>query len=402
MPIFQYQGRNRIGNRVNGRVKATDRNEAVQKLKEDGVSVQSLEQLQGFLYKEIKLSPSKIKHKHFIIFLRQFSTLIKAGISINESTTILAKQTESKKLAQALEEISEDIREGNPFSQGAEKFPHIFPSLFNNMMKVGEASGQVDEILERLADYYETQFETRQKVKSALTYPVLLLFITITIFIFMLTVIVPKFTDMFASLNADLPKITLIILSISDFLKQYWIILFLFVAALIGAYIYLKRKPSMKYYFDMLKLKMPIFGNILQKDALARMTRTLGILYSATVPIIESLTIVQRVINNDVLTKVLEQSKDSLENGESMTIPLEGHWAFPSFVSRMIAVGEQSGSLDLMLEKIADFYESEVKHATDQLKSLIEPVLIIFVAFLVGIIVLSIMIPMLSIFQQIQ
>lgn len=381
---------------------AQSRSEAVTKLKEDGISIQTIEELQGILFKEVSLTLRKVKHKHFVVFIRQFSTLIKAGISINDATDILAKQTESKLLAETLAEISKEIRKGNPFSKAAEKFPKIFPALFINMMRVGEASGQVDEILDRMAVYYEKQYETRQKVKAALTYPTLLFIITIVIFIFMLSFIVPRFTSMFSSLNAELPTITRVVLSLSHALQQYWIYLFVLIAICLIIFIYTRNIPSMKYYRDVLKLRFPIFGNLLLKDAMARMTRTLSVLYSATVPIIEAISIVQIVMNNDVINKVLDKSKISLEKGKSMTEPFANHWAFPSFVSKMIAVGEQSGSLDLMLEKIADYYESEVQHATDQLKSLIEPILILFIAFLVGVIVLSIMIPMLKIFQQVR
>lgn len=321
---------------------------------------------------------------------------------LDKTLLLLAKQTESKLLAETLAEISKEIRKGNPFSKAAEKFPKIFPALFINMMRVGEASGQVDEILDRMAVYYEKQYETRQKVKAALTYPTLLFIITIVIFIFMLSFIVPRFTSMFSSLNAELPTITRVVLSLSHALQQYWIYLFVLIAICLIIFIYTRNIPSMKYYRDVLKLRFPIFGNLLLKDAMARMTRTLSVLYSATVPIIEAISIVQIVMNNDVINKVLDKSKISLEKGKSMTEPFANHWAFPSFVSKMIAVGEQSGSLDLMLEKIADYYESEVQHATDQLKSLIEPILILFIAFLVGVIVLSIMIPMLKIFQQVR
>lgn len=402
MAVFQYIGRNRKGERVKGKLKAANYNEAVLKMKEKGIAIRSLTELKGILYREINVIKPNIKHKDLVIYIRQFSTLIKAGISVVDSTKILAEQTVNRVLKQTLYNIYEDIQTGKSYTEAAEKFPTIFPSMFINMMKAGEASGQIEEILERMAVYFEKQHQTRQKIKAAMSYPIILAIISIAVVIFMLAVIVPKFAGMFASFNAKLPALTLWLLNSSQFVVHYFWLFILFLLLLLLGYYLLVRSKNGSFYLDMIKLKIPVLGKIIQKAALARMTRTLSTLFASSVPILHAISIVENVVGNQVIAKILGESKNYIEEGKSIAEPMKDHWAIPPLVSQMMIIGEQSGTIDYMLEKVAEFYESEVDQATEQLKSLLEPMMIVFLAGVVGTIVAAITIPMYSVFQNIQ
>ncbi|WP_102345398.1 type II secretion system F family protein [Bacillus sp. Marseille-P3661] len=402
MAYFRYKGRNKTGKVVQGRIKGDSQKETVQQLREQGIAVTSIEELTSILYKEIKLFEGRVKLQDFVIYIRQFSTLLKAGISVVDATNILSQQTNSKVLNAALVDVEEGLRAGNPFSDVAEKHRKVFPSLFINMIRAGEAGGNMDEILDRLAVYYEKQHNTRAKVKSAMAYPIVVGGIAAVVVIFLLAAVVPTFASMFQSFGSELPLITRLVVNAGNYFKSLWWVFILLVVAAYFGFTTLQRNPKTKYYIDYALIKIPIFGKLLQKAALARMTRTMASLFATSVPILQSVAIVERIVGNEVVVKVLKESRNALETGQSMVGPMEKHWIFPPLVTQMLAVGEKTGSLDVMLDKVADFYETEVDHATDQIKSLIEPLMIVFLSVVVGGIVAAIAIPMFSIFEQIQ
>lgn len=400
MPRYKYSGRDRKGKK-SGIVTAVSKREAMLQLKESGIRVQDVQEVpETFLTKEITIG-NPVKLQDFVIYLRQFATLLKAGVTVVESTAILAKQTESKALKRALIAVEQDLREGLPLSDAALRHKKIFSGMFVNMIKAGEAGGNMDETLERLAVHFEKQHYTKQKIISALAYPITVGIIAIAVVIFLLVSVVPTFVEMFKDFGGELPAITQFVLSSSEFMQQYWwFVIILFLASFMSIVLIRNNKAS-KYYLDYFLLRMPIFGKILQKAAIARMTRTLSSLFSSSVPILQALSIVESIVENEVMAKVIAKSRDSLEQGKSLTEPMKKHWVFPPLVSQMIAIGEESGSLDAMLGKVADFYEKEVESATDRLKSLIEPLMIVFLASIVGTIVTSIMVPMFEIFQHV-
>ncbi|MFK9091292.1 type II secretion system F family protein [Bacillus salipaludis] len=401
MARFKYAGRDRKGKRQ-GTVNAGSKREAMMKLKEDGIRVIEMTEVpETLLTKDITLG-NPVKLQHFVIYLRQFSTLIKAGVTVVDATSILADQTESKALKKALLDVEEELREGNPLSEAVAKHKKIFNQMFINLVKAGEVSGNLDETLERLAEHFEKQHFTRQKIISALSYPVVVGFIAIAVVIFLLVAVVPTFVTMFDDMGGELPAITKFVLATSGFMQSFWWLIVLALFAIVFIITYLNKNNQTKYYLDYFLLKMPIFGNLLQKAALARMMRTLSSLFSSSVPILQSMSIVEKVVENEVLAKIIRESRDSLEKGRSMTEPMQKHWAFPPLVTQMIAIGEETGALDAMLSKIAEFYEKEVETGTDRLKSLIEPIMIVVLAGLVGTIVTSIMVPMFSMFDQFQ
>jgi type IV pilus assembly protein PilC len=399
MARFKYSGRDKRGKKE-GTVTAASRREAMAKLKEDGIRVIEMTEVPETLMTMELTIGNPVKLQHFVIYLRQFATLIKAGVTVVEATGILAVQTESKALKKALQAVEQDLREGNPYSESVAKHKKIFNSMFINMVKAGEVAGNMDETLEKLADDFEKQHDTVAKVKSALTYPAVIGILAIGAVIFLLVGVVPTFVTMFEDMGAELPGITKFVLNASGFMQSFWWMILIIVLGFMFAIVYMKKNKKTKYYLDYFLLRMPIFGNMLQKAALARMMRTLSSLFSSSVPILQAMSIVEKVVENEVIARVIRESRNSLEKGRSMTEPMMEHWAFPPLVTQMISIGESTGALDSMLSKIAEFYEKEVEQGTDRLKSLIEPLMIVFLAGVVGVIVLSIMMPMFSMFDQ--
>ncbi len=401
MPRFTYTGRNTAGKQT-GNINSSSRREAIVMLKEKGIRVMNLEEVPESIFtKEITIG-NPVKLRDFVIFLRQFSTLIRAGISVVEATNVLAQQTSSKALKRVLFDVEEEMKQGNPLSEAAAKHPKVFSTMFINMIKAGEASGALDDTLDRLATQFEKQNETRQKIVSALTYPLVLGVIAIGVVIFLLVGVVPTFVSMFSDFGADLPLITRFVLGASEWMQSFWWLLLLMMVGVVTGLMAMNKQKHTKYYIDYALLRMPIFGSLLQKAVIARLTRTLSSLFSSSVPILQAISIVEKIVENEVIARVLARSKIELEKGESLTGPMKEHWAFPPLVTQMITIGESTGSLDSMLDKIAEFYEKEVDYATDRLKSLIEPLMIVLLAIIVGTIVTSILVPMFDIFNHIQ
>lgn len=400
MARFKYEGRDKKKIR-SGIITAENRKAAVQKLRDDGVRVIDIREMPSTaLQKDITFG-SPVKKDQFIMFLRQFSTLMRSGVTIVDSVKILSQQVESRALQKTLGEIDEDLRKGNSLSNSLAKFPRIFEPLTVNLIRAGELSGNIDESLDRLATHYDKAYQTKQKVKSAMSYPVVVGIIAMGVVIFLLSSIVPMFAEMFAGFGGELPLVTQFVLGASEFVKVYWYIVLgavlLFVATIWG----MKRTEQGKLMLDTFLLRMPIFGNIFKKSALARLTRTLSSLFSSSVPILQAMTMTEKVVGNAVMSKVIIASRDSLERGGSLTEPMKNHWAFPPLIPHMISIGEQTGSLDHMLAKVAEFYEQEVDAETDKLKALIEPLMIVVLAAIVGTIILAIMMPMFEMFQNV-
>ena len=395
MAQYSYTAKDGLGKVKKGKIEANSQREAYGKLRAENLKVVQIEEIPETIWnKDIELVSNKLKQRDFVIYLHQFATLIRAGITIVNATNILAQQTESKVLKRTLTEMEKDLREGTPLSDAYEKYPKLFKPLFINMIRAGEYSGTVDETLERLATYYDKQYRTRQKVISALTYPIILSILTTIVVMFLLFFIVPIFIDLFSGLDTELPGITLFVIRMSDGVQKFWWLIFLIVGMVSMLIVSLKKQAKGRYYLDNALLKTPIFGKVLQKSAIARTTLTLSSLFESSVPVLQAVDITEKVVGNEVIATILHEGRNSLERGESMTVPMKDHWAIPPLVTQMIAIGEQTGSLDTMLAEVASFYEAEVEATTDSLKALIEPVMIIILAGIVGVIVLAIMLPM--------
>lgn len=402
MQYFKYVGRTEKGYLKRGTIQSKSRNQAIIDLKAQGIQPRELTETKPSIFTtDISIGNNAVKHRDFIIYCRQFATLIRAGITIVDATNILAHQTDSKGLKKALLLVESELRDGRSFSEAVKSHPKIFPTIFVHMIEAGEMTGNLDETLDRLATYFEKQYNIRKKVQSTMAYPIVLTFVIIVVVIFLMLAIIPNFLSMFEQMGSELPFVTQLVVNMSNFVQQSWWVLLSILLVVIGIFIYLYRQnKAFNYSVHVMLLRMPIFGQLLQKSAIARMSRTLASLFSSSVPILQALGIVAKVVNNPVIGKVVLEARENLESGQSLSEPLKKSWVFPPLVSHMTAIGEETGSLDYMLEKIADFYEEDVDRTVDTLRTLIEPLMIILLAGVVGFIVLSIMVPMLSIFTD--
>ncbi|MBY9077577.1 type II secretion system F family protein [Paenibacillus sp. HN-1] len=400
MPQFEYLVRTSGGRQLKGKLTAQDKPSAMEELRKRGLTVFSLnEQKSSVLSMEIYIG-NPVKTIHFIIYCRQFATLIRAGVSIVDATRILAEQTDSKPLAKALQDVNASLLRGIAFSQAVQDHKKIFPPLFVSMIRAGEESGDLEGTLERLAMYFEKQHTTTEKIKSALTYPITVAVMAVASVIYLLWAIVPQFVTMFESMNAELPAITKVVLALSKSIQGQWYFWFLGIILIVAAFMIAKRTEKGSYALDYAKLKIPVFGKLNQKGSIAQFTRTFSSLYASSVPILQSLVIVEEIAGNKVIGKYIRSAGDSLRQGKPLSEPLKKAWVFPPLVTQMIAIGEETGSLDQMLSKVADFYEMDVENTVDRLKALLEPLLIAFLAGIVGVIVAAIMLPMFSLYSN--
>lgn len=397
---FQYTGKRISGQRINGKVEADSKHEAIGVLEKEGYIIIDIAETKPW-NKDIILN-KKVKNKDFVIFLRQYSTLIKAGITISDATKTMVKQTDNYALQHALSMIDKQLENGQSLSVAAGQHPKVFPALLINMIHAGEASGKLDEILNQMADYYEKEYRNKQKVVSALIYPSVVGVITLLLSMFLLVFVVPQFVGMFRTFGEDIPAFTQFILTLSNFVAAFWWILFFLVAVVILLYKYFIQYDKFAYRIDSVKMKFPFLGVLVHKGVLVRMLQTLSTLFNSSVPIIQSMEITERVVDNRVVQTVLAKSRQSLEVGESLTKPMKGHWAFPALVVQMIQIGEKTGTLDHMLMKAAEFYEEEVEQLSNRIKVLIEPLMIIVLTVIVGSIIAAVVIPMFSLFEKIQ
>jgi type IV pilus assembly protein PilC len=398
MPLFEYQVKTTAGKSIKGKLTATDKPTAMEELRKRGLTVFSLiERKTTILSMDIYIG-NPVKPLHFIIYCRQFATLMRAGVSIVDATRILAEQTESKPLRKALVDVNSSLMRGISFSQAVQDHKKIFPQLFVSMIRAGEESGDIEGTLDRLAMFFEKQHSTTEKIKSALTYPITVGVMAIGAVVYLLWAIVPQFVTMFESMNAELPAITKMVLALSKSIQGQWYFWILGVLLLVIAFQITKRTEKGAYALDYAKLKIPVFGKLNQKGSIAQFTRTFSSLYASSVPILQSLVIVEEVAGNKVIGKFIRSAGDSLRQGNPLSEPLKKAWVFPPLVTQMIAIGEETGALDAMLSKVADFYEMDVENTVDRLKSLLEPLLIAFLAGVVGVIVAAIMLPMFSLY----
>jgi type IV pilus assembly protein PilC len=401
MPEYAYLAVDERGKRQKGVLSASSKGAAIAELKKRGLAAKSIAEKEKSIWQTEITIGKPVKMEDFVVFCRQFATLIRAGVSIVDAITILSNQSESKALSKALVEVADKLRKGTALSEAVADFPKMFPPIFVNMVRAGETGGNLDEVLDQLARQFEKDHFTIEKVKSAMTYPIVVGIVAILSIAFLLIKVVPQFTGMLAAAGAEVPALTSWVISLSNSLVDEWYLWLLGILALILLWNILIRLDTGRYAVDYLKLRMPIFGILFRKAAIARFTRTLGSLFHSSVPVLQALTVVEKVIGNAVIARVINDSKESLRQGQRLSDPLRKSWVFPPLVTQMIAIGEETGALDQMLAKIADFYEADVENTVDKLKSLIEPLLLLVVASVVGTIIASILMPMFKIYETI-
>ena len=390
MAVFAYRGRAAAGVQT-GEIEAPDRMTAVGELRRRAILVTQISEKVGARTR-IRIG-SKVKDKEMAIFTRQFSTMIDAGLPLVQCLNILAEQSESGNLRAVTTNVARSVQDGSTLAEALRKHPRTFDDLFTNMVEVGETGGILDIIFQRLAGYIEKAAALKRKVKGAMVYPASIIGVAFLVIVFMLTFVIPTFAAIFKDMGAELPLPTRIVIGLSDFVRSY---ILLIIAALVGAVFAMRsyyHSENGKPTIDALLLRMPIFGPLIRKVAVARFTRTLGTLVQSGVPILEGLRITATTAGNKVVEKAVLQCRTSVTQGKTVAEPLKLSGVFPPMVTQMISVGEQTGALDAMLSKIADFYDDEVNTAVNTLTSLLEPIMIIFLGGVVGGLVVAMYLP---------
>ncbi len=405
MPTFVYKGRNRLNEVVSGEREAADRDSLRQLLRREQIVLTTANEKGGEIaIPKLGRSRKKVKAKELAIFTRQFSVMIDAGLPLVQCLDILAGQQKNQYFKQVLSQVRQDVEEGSTLSQSLTKHPKVFDNLYVNMVDAGETGGVLDIILQRLATLIEKVVKLKRSIISAMIYPSAVVFVAIAAIAIIMVVVIPQFQAIFMGLLGPgklLPLPTRIVMAISGFVAGWGgvAVLLVSIGTAVGTFYYYKT-PKGKYNLDALMLKLPIFGGILRKIAVARFSRILSTLLSSGVPILQSLDITARTAGNAIIEEAILKVREGVERGENFVDPLKATAVFPEMVSQMIGVGEQTGAMDAMLGKIADFYEEEVDSAIADLLSLIEPVLIAFLGVTIGGIVVSMYLPLFSLIGE--
>ena len=398
MPVFEYKGKSVSGTVVQGNLKAKNRMDLERMLRANRILVTSVSKKPSDLNIRIGTGIKKI---HISRFTRQFATMIGAGLPMVQCLDILAEQMEAPEMRKIVSEVKESVQSGTTLSEAMRKHKKVFDDLYVNMVEAGEVGGALDTILVRLANYREKADALARKVKGALVYPVVVSIVAIGVTIAMLKFIVPVFAKMFSDLGAELPEPTLIILGLSDFINDYFWFMILGVLALVAAVKLYGRTSKGRLNLDKLKLMLPAVGNLIRKSSVARFSRTLGTLISSGVSILDALDTTARTAGNRVVHDAIKKATVSIAEGDTITGPLKESGVFPPMVIQMISVGEKTGGLDEMLNKISDFYDEEVDAAVTALTSMIEPVVIVVMGAVIGGILIAMYLPMFDVIGKI-
>jgi type IV pilus assembly protein PilC len=403
---YAYTGRDSSGKLVKGRVDAAGESSVVSRLRTMGIAPVSIQQVTGGtgLNRDISMGglfDKKVTIKDLAVMSRQLATMIGAGLPLLKSLTILADQSENPKLASTLDEVRGAVEEGSTFSDGLAKHPRVFPPIFVNLVRAGEVGGFLETSLESVAKNYEKEVELKATIKSALTYPVVVLIMALLAVVGMILFIVPVFDDLFKDLGGELPLPTRILVGISQ--NMIWLGPLVVVGSIVGAIWWRanRQTPKFRSVWEPMLLKMPVFGDLFKKIAIARFTRNFGTMIGSGVPILQALSIIGSTSGNWQIEQAVQAVQDSVRQGRTIAAPLALQPIFPSMVTQMIAVGEDSGALETMLEKISDFYDSEVQSTTEALTSLIEPLMIAFLGVILGGMIVALYLPIFDIFNQI-
>lgn len=393
MPVYVWKGKNTLGNNIKGEFEANNEAAVLVQLKRLRIQNPKVKEKPKDMFANIAFMQPKVTGKDVVVFTRQLSTMIDAGLPLVQSLQILSKQQENPTFKRALLEIVNDVETGTTLADGMRKHPKAFDPLFANMIEAGEIGGILDTILGRLAEFKEKAMGLQKKIKGAMTYPVICLFISILILSVILIFVIPVFQEMFASMGGALPTPTQIVVDMSEFAKGnfHYIIAAVFLAVFIFKKIYATEKGELK--IDGMLMHAPVAGVLIRKVAVAKFTRTLSTMLESGVPILDALQVVAKTAGNKVIEQAVFHVADSIAEGRPIAEPLEESGVFPNMVVQMINVGESVGALDAMLEKIADFYDEEVDQAVDNLTAMIEPFMMVFLGGMIGGLVVAMYLP---------
>ena len=393
MPIYKWGGKTKKGRSLKGELEAADERIARIQLKKRSIQVTKLKQKPKDLFENISFMQPKVTKKDLVIFTRQFSTMIDAGLPLVQGLNILGEQTENKTFKIMLKRITKDVEGGSTLADALGKHPKVFDSLFVHLVAAGETGGILDTILQRLAAYIEKAEKLKSQIKGAMTYPIIVVAIAIIVIAVIMVFVIPVFQDMFASFGKALPVPTQVVVSMSEFTKGN--ILYMIGGLIVFVWVFRRyaKTTSGKKNIDSVLLKLPIFGELIKKVAVARFTRTLGTMVSSGVPILDALEITAKTAGNVIVEEVIHDARSSIAEGQTIAEPLSETNIFPGMVTQMISVGESTGALDAMLEKIADFYDDEVDAAVSVMTSMLEPLLMLFLGGSIGGLVIAMYLP---------
>src|SRR5438128_1292103 len=395
MPVFTFSGKNSAGEKVNGERVAANKQVLATQLRREQITGPTIRE-KGKEFALPMFGSGKVKTKEIAIFFRQFSVMIDAGVPLVQCLEILAANQENTAFQKTLTGVRTTVEGGATLANAMREYPVVFDDLTTNMIEAGETGGILDIILQRLATYVEKAVRLRSAVKSALIYPVAVVSIAVLIVGALLKFVVPIFSNLFAGLGVTLPLPTRIVMGLSAFVQTFWWIVLVAGVGLVFGIKQIRKHPRGRYYFDKMLLHLPVVGSLLRKIAVGRFTRTLGTLITSGVPILEGLTITAKTSGNAVLEEALMKVRKAIEEGRTIVDPLRECGVFPNMVTQMIGVGEATGAMDSMLQKIADFYEDEVDSATKDMLAMLEPVIIGLLGVSIGGIVISLYMPLFS------
>ncbi len=385
--IFSWEGIDRAGKKVRGEMRAATETVVSNSLRRQGVKITKIK-------KQTFKGGGSIKEKEIALFTRQLATMTRAGVPLLQAFDIAARSTGNNRLSRLLLEVKGDIETGNSLSVSFKRHPMQFDELYCNLVAAGEQAGILDAILDRLAVYKEKTLALKGKIKAALFYPAIVIVIATVVVAIIMWFVIPAFKQVFSSFGADLPWLTTLVVAISDWFVQFWYVVAIVPIIIFSALWYLwKRVPAVKHGIDRLSLKLPVLGQILEKAAVARWTRTLATMFAAGVPLVDALTAVGGASGNQVFAEATKRVQTNVSTGTALTVAMEDTNVFPNMALQMTRIGEETGALDSMLSKVADFYEREVDDAVSALSSLIEPIMIVFLGIVIGTIVVAMYLP---------
>lgn len=392
MPVYKYTAINNTGSSVQGIVDAESVKAATEKLRKEGVYLSSIKETSKG--KARSFIPFKgVSSSELAITTRQFSALISAGLPLEASLAALSEQSEDQKLREVLTQVKDRVSEGSSLTNALKEHKNVFSNLYTNIVKAGEASGTLDIVLFRLADFLEKSSALKSRVRSALIYPIFMFLVGSGVLFFMMTYVIPRITKIFEDSDRSLPFITLVLISISSFFSNHYILVLLLIGAAVFMLTRFLRTEKGKRFIDRLILKTPIFGKLASMVAISRFTRTLGTLVGSGIPLLDALEIGEAVMGNSVFTDALKEVRVSVREGSTLAGPLRDSNVFPPLVTRMVAVGEQTGEMEQMFNKIADIYDLQVETTLSTLTSLLEPVMILMIGVVMAFIVFAILLP---------
>lgn len=402
MPLYQYRARDRSGRPVDGTLEAESRAQVVDKLRAQGYIITALSEADAVAAGARAARPArKVGPTMLTLIARQLAAMLGAGVPLISALNILADQMDKPGIRMVITEVRQHVESGESLSTALRKFPGVFPPLFTYMVEAGEASGSLETVLGNLAHHYDREVETRQKVTSALAYPVVLVCVAIGVILALTMFVLPTFIGMFQEFGTELPALTMGLYKVGNTMRDYWYLVFGLPVLVVIALLQYRKTEQGKKQIDPLILRIPLFGPVVRKTIVGRFARTMAMLTKAGVPILQSLELLERLVGNAVFAQALSSARQGVKEGAGLARPLKQSGAFPPMVTHMVGIGEETGALDSMLDRVADFYDRDVEYSVKSLTSMIEPAIILVMGAIVALVMASVLLPMFDMMTQV-